>query len=100
MELRSPKIERRGYANRSGAVRDLVRKELVDQTAVSPSAEVFEAVTLIYDHHARLPLDKLAGLQHQYHDAVISSVHVNLDHDNCLDVAARAREIRLDSEVC
>jgi len=33
-------IERRGYATRSEAVRDLVRKELVDEIAASPSAEV------------------------------------------------------------
>jgi CopG family transcriptional regulator, nickel-responsive regulator len=78
-------IERRGYATRSEAVRDLVRKELVDDAA-SPTAEVYGAVTLIYDHHARLLLDELTDLQHQYHDAVMSSVHVHLDHDNCLEV--------------
>ena len=79
-------IERRGYATRSEAVRDLVRKELVDEISASPTAEVYGAVTLIYDHHARLLLDKLTDLQHQYHDAVMSSVHVHLDHDNCLEV--------------
>jgi CopG family nickel-responsive transcriptional regulator len=79
-------IERRGYATRSEAVRDLVRKELVDEIAASPSAEVYGAVTLIYDHHSRLLLDKLTDLQHRYHEAVLSSVHVHLDHDNCLEV--------------
>ena len=79
-------IERRGYASRSEAVRDLVRKELVHEIAATPNAEVYGAVTLIYDHHARLLLDKLTDLQHQYHGAVMSSVHVHLDHDNCLEV--------------
>ena len=79
-------IENRGYANRSEAVRDLVRKELVDEISASPNAEVFGAVTLIYDHHARLLLDKLTDIQHQHHDAIMSSVHVHLDHDNCLEV--------------
>ena len=79
-------IERRGYTNRSEAVRDLVRKELVDEISTSPAAEVYGTVTLIYDHHARLLLDKLTDLQHQYHDAIMSSVHVHLDHDNCLEV--------------
>ena len=79
-------IERRGYATRSEAVRDLVRKELVDEIAASPGAEVYGAVTLIYDHHARLLLDRLTDLQHRYHEAVMSSVHVHLDHDNCLEV--------------
>ena len=79
-------IERRGYATRSEAVRDLVRKELVDEIAASPNAEVYGTVTLIYDHHARLLLDKLTEIQHRYHDAIISSLHVHLDHNNCLEV--------------
>lgn len=79
-------IERRGYATRSEAVRDLVRKELVDEIAAVPNAEVYGTVTLIYDHHARLLLDKLTDIQHQYHHAIMSTVHVHLDHDNCLEV--------------
>jgi len=79
-------IEKRGYATRSEAVRDLVRKELVDEISASPNAEVYGTVTLIYDHHARLLLDKLTEIQHQYHDAIMSSVHVHLDHDNCMEV--------------
>ena len=43
-------------------------------------------MALIYDHHARLLLDKLTDIQHQYHGAIISSLHVHLDHDNCLEV--------------
>jgi CopG family nickel-responsive transcriptional regulator len=79
-------IERRGYATRSEAVRDLVRKELIEEVSASPQAKVYGTVTLIYDHHARLLLDKLTDIQHQYHDAIMSSVHVHLDHDNCLEV--------------
>lgn len=79
-------IENRGYATRSEAVRDLIRKELVDEIAASPNAEVYGTVTLIYDHHARLLLDRLTEIQHQYHDAIMSSVHVHLDHNNCLEV--------------
>jgi len=79
-------IERRGYGTRSEAVRDLVRKELVDEITASPSAELYGTVTLIYDHHARLLLDKLTEIQHQHHEAIVSSLHVHLDHDNCLEV--------------
>ena len=60
-------VERRGYATRSETVRDLVRRELVDELAASPSAEVYGTVTLKYDHHARLLLDTLTDIQHQYH---------------------------------
>ncbi len=79
-------IERRGYETRSEAVRDLVRKEIVDEVSAMPSAEVYGTVTLVYDHHARLLLNKLTDIQHQYHDSVMSTVHVHLDHDNCLEV--------------
>ena len=79
-------IERRGYTNRSEAFRDLIRKELVDEISASPNGEVYGTVTLIYDHHARLLLGKLTDIQHKYHDAIMSSVHVHLDHDNCLEV--------------
>jgi CopG family transcriptional regulator, nickel-responsive regulator len=79
-------IERRGYATRSEAVRDLVRKELIEEVSASPDAQVYGTVTLIYDHHARLLLDKLTDIQHDYHDAIMSTVHVHLDHDNCLEV--------------
>jgi len=79
-------IERRGYTSRSEAIRDLIRRELVDEISGSPGAEVYGTVTLIYDHHTRLLAEKLTELQHQYHDAIMSSVHVHLDHDNCLEV--------------
>jgi CopG family nickel-responsive transcriptional regulator len=78
-------IEKRGYAVRSEAVRDLIRKELVDEIAASPTAEICGTVTLIYDHHARLLMDKLTNIQHEHHEAILSSVHVHLDHDNCLE---------------
>ena len=38
-------IEKRGYATRSEAVRDLIRKELVDEISASPNAEVYGTVT-------------------------------------------------------
>jgi CopG family nickel-responsive transcriptional regulator len=79
-------IASRGYTNRSEAFRDLIRNELVQEMWKSSDAEVFGTVTLVYDHHARLLTDKLTGLQHQYHAAVLSALHVHLDHDNCLEV--------------
>jgi CopG family transcriptional regulator, nickel-responsive regulator len=79
-------IEKRGYANRSEAVRDLIRNELVGEMSGSATAEVYGTVTLIYDHHVRLLTEKLTELQHRYFAAIMSTVHVHLDHDNCLEV--------------
>ena len=30
--------------------------------------------------------DKLTDLQHDHHKSILSTVHVHLDHDNCLEV--------------
>src|SRR5437773_1430538 len=79
-------IEKRGYTNRSEAFRDLIRDELVEKTWESPEANVVGTVTLVYDHHVRLLSEKLTSLQHDYHRAILSTLHVHLDHDNCLEV--------------
>src|SRR5580704_11244665 len=79
-------IEKRGYTNRSEAFRDLIRNELVQEVWQSSDAEVFAIVTLVYDHHVRLLTEKLTDLQHKFHSAILSSLHVHLDHDNCLEV--------------
>jgi CopG family transcriptional regulator, nickel-responsive regulator len=76
----------RGYTNRSEAFRDLIRNELVTRETTSPDAQFFGTVTLVYDHHARLLPDRLAELQHRYFAAIMSTVHVHPDHDNCLEV--------------
>ena len=81
LELRFPKnywevdrlIERRGYSSRSEAVRDLVRKEPVDETTASSSAEAYGAVTLLYDHHPRLLLDKLTDVHHRLTEYLVNA---------------------------
>lgn len=79
-------IAERGYTNRSEAFRDLIRDELVQKIAESPESSVVGTVTLVYDHHVRMLSDKLIDLQHEYHRAILSTLHVHLDHDNCLEV--------------
>lgn len=79
-------IAEKGYENRSEAFRDLIRDQLISAVAVAANAFVVGTVTLIYDHHTRLLPEKLADLQHEYHDVVISTLHAHLDHDNCLEV--------------
>jgi len=79
-------IAGRGYTNRSEAFRDMIREELVEQSWESPESQVVGTVTLVYDHHARLLGVKLTGIQHEYHRSVLSTLHVHLDHDLCLEV--------------
>lgn len=79
-------IADKGYDNRSEAFRDLIRDRLVGTAVVDSRAQVVGTVTLIYDHHARLLPEKLADLQHEHHEVVISTLHAHLDHDTCLEV--------------
>ncbi len=79
-------IEQRGYPNRSEAFRHLIRNELVEETWKSPDSEVVGSVTLVYNHHVRMLSDKLLDLQHDHHSAILSTLHVHLDHENCLEV--------------
>ena len=79
-------IKQRGYTNRSEAFRDLIRDELVEKTWESPESPVVGTVTLVYDHHVRMLNEKLTGIQHDHHRSILSTLHVHLDHDNCLEV--------------
>ncbi len=79
-------IAQRGYTNRSEAFRDLIRGELVEKAWESPESNVVGTVTLVYDHHVRLLNEKLTDLQHDYHRSILSTLHVHLDHDHCLEV--------------
>jgi CopG family transcriptional regulator, nickel-responsive regulator len=79
-------IADKGYDNRSEAFRDLIRDQLVNSVVIAGNAFVVGTVTLIYDHHARLLPEKLADLQHDHHELVISTLHAHLDHETCLEV--------------
>ena len=79
-------ISKRGYTNRSEAFRDLIRDELVEKAWESPESDVVGTVTLVYDHHVHLLNEKLTDFQHEHHRSILSTLHVHLDHDNCLEV--------------
>src|SRR5579884_3239223 len=79
-------IASRGYTNRSEAFRDMIRDELVETAWQQPNRMVVGTVTLVYDHHVRLLNEKLTGMQHAHYHQILSTLHVHLDHDNCLEV--------------
>ncbi len=79
-------INRKGYVNRSEAIRDLIRNTLVEDSWQTGDDETVGTVTLVYDHHTRDLSDKLTEHQHSHHDAIVSSMHVHLDAHHCLEV--------------
>lgn len=81
--------KRRGYSNRSEAIRDLIRDQLVQDEwsqQEKDSADKVAVVSLVYDHDSASLAQKLTHIQHENHQAVVSSLHVHLDHHNCLEV--------------
>jgi CopG family nickel-responsive transcriptional regulator len=87
----------RGYGSRSEAFRDLIRDALINQAAGSDDSSVVGTITLVYDHHQRMLNDRLTAVQHEFHHSMLSTLHVHLDHDNCLEVVVvrgRAGDVR------
>jgi len=80
-------LKEKKYNNRSEAIRDLIREDLVKREW-SEGREVAGAITLIYGHHKRELLDKITGIQHDFQEAIISTQHIHLDHHNCLEIIA------------
>jgi CopG family transcriptional regulator, nickel-responsive regulator len=85
------------YNNRSEAVRDLIRQSLVRQEWDADD-EVVGVITLVYSHNQRQLQDRLTEVQHVFHHRVVSTTHIHLDDDNCLEVIiARGKASQLRS---
>ena len=79
-------LTRHGYQNRSEAVRDLIRKNLVNEQWRNARGSVVGVISLAYAHQQHKLQDHLTDLQHKDHDLILSTTHVHLDHNNCLEV--------------
>jgi CopG family transcriptional regulator, nickel-responsive regulator len=79
-------IESKNYANRSEAIRDLIRQNLVAEKWKSSDKETVGVISLVYDHHQRELTEALTAMQHDFSEGAVSSLHVHLDHHHCLEV--------------
>ncbi len=78
-------IQDHHYDNRSEAIRDLIRKALVRKEWQADKL-VMGVITLVFDHHQPKLQEKITEVQHDFHHQIISSTHVHMDHDNCMEV--------------
>lgn len=79
-------IRRQGYQNRSEAVRDMLRQRLENERLVKEEApHCIASLSYVYNHHERDLAARLMSIQHEHHDLSLSTMHVHLDHDNCLE---------------
>lgn len=80
-------VREKNYPNRSEAFRDLIRQELIKKEWQNDK-EIAGAITIIYDHHKRELLNKIMDTQHDFQKIIISTQHIHLDHNNCLEIVA------------
>lgn len=78
-------IARRGYANRSEAVRDLLRRELESERAARGTGHCVANLSYVFNHHERDLGERLTGAQHAHHDLCVATMHAHLDHEACLE---------------
>jgi len=80
------KIKKEGYDNRSEAIRDLIRKDLIKQDTQKPDQTAIGTLTMIYNHHTGNLTNKLLNIQHDHTNEILTTTHIHIDHDNCLEV--------------
>jgi len=80
-------IKQKNYTNRSKAFGDLIRQELIKREW-QEGKKIAGAVVLIYEHHKRELLNKITDVQHDFQKVIISTQHIHLDHNNCLEILA------------
>lgn len=74
------------FETRSEAVRQLIRERLTARAWADDAVDVAASLTLVYDHHKTRLTDRMLDVQHAHADRVVSSMHVHLTHDLCLEV--------------
>ena len=79
-------IKKKGYTNRSEALRDLIRKNIILEENTDPTTEGLGTLTMMYDHHAGPLTQKLLEIQHDHHHEILTTTHIHVDHQNCLEV--------------
>ena len=90
-------LRKKGYQNRSEALRDIIREKLIEKEWEGGEAESFGTVSLVYNHESRELAQKLIAAQHKELAHIVASLHVHVDHHNCLEVLVlrgRGREVK------
>jgi CopG family nickel-responsive transcriptional regulator len=79
-------LKKRGYTNRSEAIRDLIRKEIMESEMKEEDCTVIGTLTIIYDHEIGNITNKLLHLQHHHHQEITFTTHIHIDDRTCLEI--------------
>ena len=80
-------VEKHGFPNRSQAIRYLIRNNRVEE-AWAENREVAGALILVFDHHRNSLVNESLKVQHDFHDIILATQHVHVDHDQCMEIIA------------
>lgn len=80
-------VVKHSFPNRSQAIRHLIKTNLISDK-IDENKVVAGSIVIVYDHHKRELNNKLMHIQHDYHDLILSTLHVHLEHDLCLETIA------------
>jgi len=79
-------INKKGYKNRSEAIRGIIRKELIEDKSANPEKNMIATLTVVYNHNEHNVQHELTHIQHHHPDLIRSTLHVHMDEHNCLEV--------------
>lgn len=81
-------VSEKGYDNRSQAIADMIRDQLVEHHQHLGDGPIAGSITLVYDHHQRLVQERLTDIQHDHGECILATLHCHLDHHHCLELIA------------
>jgi len=79
-------IKNKGYTNRSEAIRDLIRKSIIEAGIEANDENVIGTLTIIYDHDVGDVTNQLQHFQHFNLSDIIATTHVHMEKHTCLEV--------------
>ena len=79
-------IKKKGYRNRSEAIRDLIRNSLVEGSTTNPEEKMMATLSIVYDHHEHDVQHNLTHIQHHHPSLIRSSLHIHMSENDCLEV--------------
>jgi CopG family nickel-responsive transcriptional regulator len=79
-------MKKKGYTNRSEALRDLIRAQIIQKQNTNPNHKGLGTLTILYNHHSGPLTDRLLEFQHEHYQHILTTTHIHVDHDNCLEI--------------
>lgn len=79
-------MKKKGYTNRSEAIRDIIRANMIQEKNANPNQTGLGTLTILYNHHSGPLTERLVALQHEHHQQILTTTHIHIDHENCLEV--------------